>query len=95
MFNLRNITARGALAFLIGAGSVAAGSSGASADVVCNRFGDCWHTRHHYHFPVRLGVRFYSDGWQRGHNWEHDRYRHWRGDRDERGYWRNGVWINF
>jgi hypothetical protein len=95
MKNFQKICIRAAVALLVGTGAVATTTSSASAYVVCNRYGDCWNTRHHYNFPVRLGVRFYSDDWHRHHDWDRDRYRHWRGDRDDRGYWRNGVWINF
>lgn len=91
----RSSIAKGIMALVIGAGALIATAPSASAYVVCNRYGDCWHTAHRYHFPMRLGIRFYSDSWNHGHDWDHDRYRHWRGDRDDRGYWRNGVWINF
>lgn len=95
MSHSRNFVARSALALTLATGTLLATIPSASAYVVCNRFGDCWHTRHHYRFPMRLRVRFYSDSWHHDHDWDHDRYRHWRGDRNDRGYWRNGVWINF
>lgn len=95
MTNVRKACIRGAMALMLGTAGVATTVSSASAYVVCNRYGDCWNTSHRYVFPPRLGIRFYSDSWHRHHDWDHDRYRHWRGDRDERGYWRNGVWIGF
>ena len=82
-----------ALATLLGAGVVVAGTGAASAYEVCNRWGECWHTDYRYHYAPRLRVRFYDDGWFQRRHWGH-RY-HWRERHDGRGYWRNGVWTTF
>ena len=77
----------------IAAGTLAVSIGSASAYVVCNRDGDCWHTESRYRAP---GVRFdwHNDDWYFHQRWD-DR-RHWREERHEgRGYWRNGVWITF
>ena len=82
-----------AMAALVGAGALVASANSASAYVVCNRWGECWHTDTRYSYAPRLHVRFYDDGWYRRHHWRH-RY-HWRDAHEGRGYWRNGVWITF
>jgi hypothetical protein len=65
---------------------------GASAYVVCNHEGDCWHTDARVHLP---GVTFeyHPDDWYFHRHWDADRERHWREWHEGRGYWRNGVWI--
>jgi hypothetical protein len=62
----------------------------ASADVVCNGEGDCWHVRHRYNYDPGFHVTVHPDNWR----WrESDRYR-WR-EHEGRGYWRSGVWVGF
>lgn len=78
---------------LFGAGLLLASANSASAYVVCNRWGECWHTEHRYRYAPRLHIRFYDDDWYTRHHWRH-RYR-WRDAHEGRGYWRNGVWISF
>jgi len=67
-------------------------TTGASAAVVCNDDGDCWHTKQRYEYKPDFRLRVYGDNW-RWHKRDHDRYR-WR-EHDGRGYWRKGVWIEF
>ncbi len=63
----------------------------ASAYIVCNRFHECWHAHARWAYPPGLGVAFYPETWRFpvGERW------HWVHDRDDRGYWRHGVWIRF
>lgn len=64
----------------------------ASAAVVCNDEGDCWRVKEKYDYRPEWRLRVYEDNWK----WsdaEKDKYR-WR-DSKGRGYWRNGVWIEF
>ena len=79
---------------LLGAGVLLATANSASAYVVCNRWGECWHADSRYHYAPGLRIRFYDDGWYNRRHWRHHRY-HWREAHDGRGYWRNGVWITF
>ena len=70
-------------------------SSPASADVACNRYGECWRVREHYTtYPHNLRVVVRNDAW-----WEHNRHnRHyrWQKDRDnDRGYYMRGAWRAF
>ena len=81
---------QGAMAALIGLGTLAAATTGASARVVCNRDGDCWHTHDRYDYPAGFGITVHNDNWRWRH---HDHYR-WH-EHEGRGYWRNGVWITF
>ena len=64
-------------------------TTNASAAVVCNDEGDCWHVRGeaNYYKPEHR-IHVHPDGWSWG---ESERYR-WR-EHDGHGYWRGGVWI--
>lgn len=79
-----------AAATALGAGILAVGATSASAAIVCNRDGDCWHTHHRYEYRPEFGVVVHPDNWR----WEtRDHYR-WR-EHHGRGYWRSGVWVSF
>lgn len=84
-----------AIAALLGAVALTGSVGTASAYVVCNRFGDCWHTDHRYRYEPSLHVRFHDDNWYFHRRWDDDHEHHWRDWHDGRGYWRNGVWITF
>jgi len=65
-------------------------ATSASAWIVCNRDGECWHVRHRAAYRAEWGLVIHPDGWR----WRaHERYR-WR-EHEGRGYWRHGVWIEF
>ena len=68
-------------------------ASPASAAVVCNDEGDCWRVKQKYDYKPEWRLRVYDDNWKWSDNDKH-KYR-WRETRDGRGYWRNGVWIEF
>lgn len=63
---------------------------GASAAVVCNGSGACWHTRTAYTYRPEYGVVVHEDGWRWGRG-EHYRWREHAG----RGYWNGGRWTRF
>jgi hypothetical protein len=67
-----------------------AGTSPASAQIACSKFGECWHVREYYVYRPEFGVTVHPD------NWRPDRHEHvrWR-DHAGRGYWRDGVWFAF
>jgi hypothetical protein len=77
-----------AAGIVLGAGMLAATS--ASAAIVCNAEGACWHVRHPYAYPMGVGVVVHPNGWVWGPG-EHYTWREHVG----RGYWRNGIWIRF
>jgi len=79
-----------AAAAVLAVSAVAVTATSASAAIVCNREGDCWHVRNHYHYQPGFNLIVHEDNWR----WRtHDRYR-WR-EHHGRGYWRNGIWIKF
>jgi len=80
-----------ASAALLGAAAVAITATSASAYVVCNREGECWHTHRAYQYRDEFGIVVHPDGWAWGAN---DHYR-WQRDHRGRGYWHSGVWIKF
>ena len=89
---LKSALAKGALAAAVMGSSLLA--TAASAEVVCNRWGDCWHTDTYdrdYDYPTGLGIVIHPNNWD-GYRYHH--YYHWRGDRDD-GYYRRGVWFSF
>ena len=90
MFSKKTISTA-ALALLMGAGALVAASAPASARVVCNRDGDCWHTDS---VPVVPGVRLetHPDDWYFHQHWD-GADRHYRDYHEGRGYYRSGVWI--
>jgi hypothetical protein len=79
-----------ALSAVIGAGSLVAFTAPASAAIVCNRDGDCWHTTERYRYRPAWGLTVHPDNW----TWRDSRRYRWR-EHDGRGYWRGGVWIGF
>jgi hypothetical protein len=79
-----------AFASMIGAGALTLSVASASAAVVCNRAGECWHVRGAYAYPREAGVVVHPDNWRWGPN---DHYR-WN-EHDGRGYWRDGRWVAF
>jgi len=85
---LKSALAKGAIAAVLASSAVAAT---ASAEVACNRWGECWHVQNRFDYPAGIGITFHADNWARAHRHGY----HWRGDRDGRGYYRNGVWITF
>lgn len=84
-----------AAAALLGLGIMAVSAGTASADVVCNREGDCWHVDHRYHYGPDVRVVVHPDNWYFHRDWDHDHDYHWRGHHEGRGYWRDGVWVTF
>ena len=72
-----------AAAAILAAGTMAVTSSAASADVVCNGAGECWHTHDHYKYDPGFGVVVHPDNWKWG---DADHYK-WR-EHEGRGYWR-------
>ncbi|MDR3526312.1 MAG: hypothetical protein P4L57_03465 [Rhizomicrobium sp.] len=65
----------------------------ASARVVCNAEGDCWHTDKVYHYKPDVKVVVHPDSWYFRQTWDKDRRYH--EHHDDRGYYRNGQWVPF
>jgi succinate dehydrogenase/fumarate reductase flavoprotein subunit len=79
-----------AAAAILALGGLAVTAPTASAAIVCNGAGYCWHVRHPYAYAPGYGVVVHPDGWRWGPG-EHYVWREHAG----RGYWRDGVWIRF
>ncbi|MFZ1108265.1 MAG: hypothetical protein WAN43_07965 [Rhodomicrobium sp.] len=76
---------------ILGAVSILAlTASTASAEIVCNRVGECWHVRDHGWIRSEHGLIVHPDNW-RWADHERERYR-WR-EHEGRGYWREGHWV--
>ena len=74
------------------AATVALSAAPASAAVVCNREGECWHTDARYHYNPSYGVTVHPDHWYFHQRWDDDHHK-WREYHEGRGYYRGGVWI--
>ncbi len=75
---------------ILALGAAVVSTTAASAAVVCNADGACWHVRHPYNYAPGYGVVVHPNNWRWGPG---DHYT-WR-EHAGRGYWRNGVWIRF
>jgi hypothetical protein len=71
---------------------LAISTTSASAYVVCNGEGDCWHTESRYQYPG-AGFTTHPDDWYFHQTW--DANHHWRDYNKGRGYWRGGAWVRF
>ena len=69
-------------------GVLAFSSLTASAAIVCNNDGDCWHTHGDYAFPPGAHVVIHPDNWR----WRHGEHFVWK-EHEGRGYWRGGTWV--
>lgn len=76
----------------ISAGAIALTTGSASAYVVCNDIGDCWHVSDQYTYPSESRVIVHDDTWKWADT-DAARY-HWR-EHTGRGYWRGDVWVGF
>jgi hypothetical protein len=70
--------------------AVGATASGASAYIICNHEGDCWHSDRRESAPGQT-FEYHSDDWYFHQEWgTHHRFREYH---EGRGYWHNGVWV--
>lgn len=86
---MRQITKFGT-AVIFAVSALAFTASTASAAIVCNGAGECWHVKKAYAYKPEFGVVVHPNHWR----WaRHEKYV-WR-EHTGRGYWRNGVWVSF
>jgi len=65
-------------------------SSPASAFIICNHEGDCWHSDRRESAPGQT-FDYHPDEWYFHEEWvTKHRFREYR---EGRGYWHNGVWV--
>jgi hypothetical protein len=81
-----------AAAALLTAGALALTVGSASAEIVCNGEGECWHAHGHYRYHDEWGIVVHPDGWAWGAN---DHYRWHEPDHPGHGYWHSGIWVRF
>jgi hypothetical protein len=86
---MRNLVKLGAVEAL-GLTALGFAATSASAAVVCNREGECWHAPRGYVARPEFGVVVHPNGWR----WGAREHYVWR-EHPGRGYWRNGVWVTF
>ena len=91
MFSPKKALSTIVITVLLGTGALLMTAGAASARVVCNREGDCWHTD--APAPRVPGVTFsvHPDDWYFHQTWGSDR--HFRDYHKGRGYYKGGVWI--
>jgi hypothetical protein len=81
---------KAALAAVIGLGGLALTAGTASARVVCNAEGDCWHTDSRAAYP-NVVLQSHPDDWYFHQKW--DDQHHFRDYHGGRGYYAHGVWV--
>jgi hypothetical protein len=79
------------LAGVIAIGALASAGA-ASAAIVCNADGDCWHVDNRATYP-HVTLRYHPDDWYFHQHWDNDRDHHWRESHEGRGYYDHGVWV--
>ncbi len=79
-----------AKAIVLVSGALALAATNASAAIVCNDEGECWHVKGHVEYKPEHGVHVHPDDWKWGEK-EHFKWREHEGE--EHGYWKGGVWI--
>ena len=87
-------TSKLASAAILGLGLAAFAAGSASAHIVCNENGDCWHTDRHEHYRD-VKVEVHPDNWYFHRDWDGDHDHHWHGYHEGHGYWRQGQWVDF
>jgi hypothetical protein len=92
MTSLKTALSAAAITLLMGSGALVATTTAASARMVCNSDGDCWHTESSYQYPG-TGYSRHNDDWYFHQKWDGDR--HYRDYHEGRGYYKSGVWIGF
>ena len=75
-------------AVVVAAGALAFAASAASAAVVCNDEGECWHAKRS-DFKSEFKLQVHPDNWKWGAS-EHFKWR----EHEGHGYWRGGKWVD-
>lgn len=77
-------------AALMGASALTLTVTGASARIVCNEEGDCWHVKGDYQFKPEFKLTVHPDNWK----WKEGEHHAWR-EHEGHGYWQGGSWKEF
>jgi hypothetical protein len=92
---LKTAVSAAAMTLFMGTSALVVTTAPASARMVCNNSGDCWHTDHQYKYDQSVGARYHNDDWYFHQRWNGDNQHHYRDANDGRGYYKSGVWIGF
>jgi hypothetical protein len=95
MIKLKTAVSAAAITVLMGTGALVATTGAASARMVCNGSGDCWHTDSRYQYGRDVRAQYHNDDWYFHQQWNGDNQRHYRDPHEGRGYYKSGVWITF
>ena len=79
-----------AITALIGASAMTMMATTASARIVCNGDGDCWHAKTDYEYQPAFGLSVHPDDWK----WKEGEKHAWR-EHEGEGYWHGGSWKEF
>jgi hypothetical protein len=77
-------------AALMGVSALTLIATSASARIVCNEDGDCWHVTTDYNYRPEFKLTVHPDDWK----WKEGERHAWR-EHEGRGYWHGGVWRDF
>jgi hypothetical protein len=97
MYGLKKSLKTSALAAVLVAGAMVSTVGVASADVVCNSYGECWQTKERYAvtiYPKELGVQVYDNDWRKSHETD-TKYKWMKNPDDDHGYYSHGEWHPF
>jgi hypothetical protein len=78
------------IAALLGVSALSMVATTASARIVCNEDGDCWHAKADYEYAPTMGLNVHPDNWK----WKEGEHHAWR-EHDGKGYWKGGDWKTF
>jgi hypothetical protein len=73
-----------------GLGLAALSSLSASARIVCNGDGSCWHVHEDFDYPPSVHLFVHPDDW----HWKEGEHYAWK-EHQGRGYWSGGEWRPF
>ena len=65
-------------------------SLSASALIICDEDGNCWHAPQAYTYPPGVLLEVHPDGWA----WKEGEHRAWK-EHEGHGYWHGGKWQVF
>jgi hypothetical protein len=77
-------------AALVGASALLLAATTASARIVCNSDGDCWHTHADYNYEPAFDLTIHPDDWK----WKEGEHHAWR-EHEGKGYWKGDSWREF
>jgi hypothetical protein len=75
---------------LLSASALTMAATNASARIVCNEDGDCWHAKTDYEYQPAFGLSVHPNDWK----WKEGEKHAWR-EHEGKGYWHGGSWKEF